>query len=385
MIADVRSSIDDVFDAAANRGFSYTSDVLPEYESQGSSDSFALWKRVAILRGFYSELRERRQVLERRIQEIRTDVDERVPEVSGVRIFPIQALTLPLDFYRKEINFPSDRPNQTIQIGSTALGVQTVGFKLSSGKYRDALDRLNQVQSELNDPGKLVSVFFEALREWESLRKDTVVLSGRLAATLQFFSDADANTKSRFRLPDLEARMAELRGIADEGIMREKTDNREIAGVSAFELAAKLAADVQEVRALPIELRSLLDGVDNSVIVRLQEDCLEKHGGLLKAIQKIRAVELKDPVTLPQKRSTTWGVTVKLFDDVIAQAREEGEAYLPSNGSTTFQDFIMLCEQQDRLSKENRELDWAASPYKEHVPVLMDKKLLRLKLIEVRI
>ena len=381
VIADVRTFIGRVLDAEANKAFTYTPDLLSEYETQSTQDDYALWRRVSILRGFYKDLRDRRQALEKRMQEIRNGVDPLVPEFNSQRIFPIQALTLPLDCLKQEINFPSERPNRTIQIGSTALALQTVGFKLASGKYREALDRLDQIHAELNDPGKLVSVFQEALREWGEIRKDAKVLSGRVAATLQFFSDADPNIKVRFRLKDLQEKVEELRGVAEEGLLREKTDQREAAGVQVFELAPKLAGDVQEVKPLASELRTLVDGIDNSVIVRLQEDYREKYGYILKAFQRVRAAQNKNPVMLPEKQAATWSATLASFEEVITQAREEGQAYLPSDTQTTFQEFIKLCELEDRASNENREIDWSVSPYKEHVQPLMEKKLLRLKLI----
>jgi hypothetical protein len=381
IVSEVRATTFQVFDPEANRGFTYSPDLLPDYESQSSGDDYPLWRRIAILRGFYRDVRDRRLNLERRIQEVRTDAEGRVPTLNGERIFPLQALTLPLDFYRQEINFPSDRPNRTIPMGSTALGVQTVGFKLSTLKYQEVLQRLDQISAELNSPGKLVSIFLESLKEWETVRVDAQVLSSRFETTLQFFADADTNTKIRFQLRELEDEMSEVRGVAEEGLMRSKTDQRESSGTPAFDLAIKLAGDVQDVKPLVSELRALLDGIDNSVTVRLQEDYREKNGALLKAFQKVRIAQNKPPVTLPEKKGNTWKATVKVFEEIIDLAKNEGSAYLPTSGPTTFEDFVKLCEMEERFSRENREIDWEASPFAECVPLLIQKKLLRLKLI----
>jgi DNA-binding protein YbaB len=102
-------------------------------------------------------------------------------------------------------------------MGSTALGVQTVGFKLSTLKYQEVLQRLDQISAELNSPGKLVSIFLESLKEWETVRVDAQVLSSRFETTLQFFADADTNTKIRFQLRELEDEMSEVRGVAELG------------------------------------------------------------------------------------------------------------------------------------------------------------------------
>jgi hypothetical protein len=101
----------------------------------------------------------------------------------------------------------------------------------------------------------------------------------------------------------------------------------------------------------------------------------------LKAFQKVRIAQNKPPVTLPEKKSNTWKTTVKVFDEIIGLAKNEGEAYLPTGGPTTFEDFVRLCEMEERFSRENREIDWEASPFAECVPLLIQKKLLRLKLI----
>ncbi len=121
--------------------------------------------------------------------------------------------------------------------------------------------------TELNSPGKLVSIFLEALKEWENTRVDAHLLSSRFETTLQYFSDEDTNTKIRCQLAELEDEMNELRGVAEEGLMRSKTDQRESLGAPVFDLAIKLASDVQDVKPLVSELRTLLDGIDNSAIL----------------------------------------------------------------------------------------------------------------------
>lgn len=77
----------------------------------------------------------------------------------------------------------------------------------------------------------------------------------------QFFSDADPATKERFQIAEVDRRLSDLQGLADEGLMRQKTDQRDAAGTSIFELTSKLSGDVEEIKPLLSELRSLLDAL----------------------------------------------------------------------------------------------------------------------------
>lgn len=292
-------------------------------------------------------------------------------------MFPTQALSLPLEFYKKELNFPSDKPGQTINVGATTLGIATVGFKLASNRFRESVERLNSIDADLTQPGKLVSSFLSSLKEWESIRLETGTLSSRVVDVKQFFSDADQPTKERFQLVDVERRLSDLHGLAEEGLMRQKTDQRDAAGISIFDLTSKLSTDVEEVKPLVASLRSLLDGISNGILVRLQEDYRGKYDTTMSAYRRVRRAQNLEEVAWPDKRGATWGETVRLFDDVVEQAERDGNAYLPQDGTTTFNDLVALC----RLDEQGKEVDWNSPPYDGHVKTLMNKRLLRLRLV----
>ena len=378
IIAEIRASVASVFEAQPAKDFSYSPDSLAEYEAQSGKSDYPLWRRLAILRGFYRDLKDRRLVLLDRIQAVVKEVEVRVPlNAAGERIFPTQALSLPLEFYRKELNFPSDKPGQTINVGATTLGIATVGFKLASNRFREAVDRLNAIDAELNQPGKLVTSFLGSLKEWEGIRLETSGLRNRVVELKQFFSDADQSTKERFQIAEVDRQFSDLHGLAEEGLMRQKTDQRDAAGISIFDLTSKLSADVEEVKPLLGALRSLLDGINNGVLVKLQEDYRTKHSSLMSAFRRVRRAENRDEVAWPDKKGLTWGQTVRLFDQVVEQAEREGNAYLPPEGTTTFDDLIAI----SRMDEQGKEVDWNVAPYEGHVKTLVDKKLLRLRLI----
>lgn len=378
VVTSVRTAIRSVFDSDAAKAFAYTPDLLPEYESEGARADYPLWRRAAILRRLYLDVKDRRQALLNRMQDIRQEVSSRVPRnASGEAIFPVQALTRPLDLYERELRFPADKPNQTVQSLGTALGIATIGFKLVRGEYRAGLQRLSDIEAELTAPGKLVTTFFSALSEWENIRRDTASLARAVEALLKFFEDANQQTRIRFQVKKLEDDLAALRGIAEEGVIREQTDFREASGVSPFDLASKLAGDVEQAKPLVGLLRAQIDAVESSILVRLKEDVNEKHRALLSAWQRVRQAQNEPQVTLPTIRAGTWGATEKLFADLVEEAEREGWRYLPAECPTTFKDLVDLCQ----LELDGKEIDWSVAPYKAHVEALMTKRLLRLKLI----
>ena len=378
LIAEIRATVASVFEAQPAKDFSYTADCLAEYEAQSGRSDYPLWRRLAILRGFYRELKDRRQVLLDRIQAVLKDVEDRVPaNPSCERIFPTQALSLPLEFYKKELNFPSDKPGQTINVGATTLGIATVGFKLASNRFRESVERLNSIDADLTQPGKLVSSFLSSLKEWESIRLETGTLSSRVTDLKQFFSDADQPTKERFQVAEVDRRISDLQGLADEGLMRQKTDQRDAAGISIFDLTSKLSTDVEEVKPLVADLRSLLDGISTGILVRLQEDYQGKHKATMSAYRRVRRAQNLEEVAWPDKRGATWAATVRLFDNVVERAERDGNAYLPPDGPTTFNDLVSLC----RMDEQGKEVDWNVPPYEGHVKTLMNKRLLRLRLV----
>lgn len=378
IISEIRGVVASVFEAQPAKDFSYTPDCLAEYEAQSARSDYPLWRRLAILRGFYRDLKDRRQGLIERVENVLKDVEGRVPtNSSGERIFPTQAISLPLEFYKKELNFPSDKPGQTINVGATTLGIATVGFKLASNRFRESVDRLNLIEADLNQPSKLVSSFLNSLKEWEGIRQEHTALAARVLELTQFFADANQATKDRFQVADAERLLWDLRGLAEEGLMRQKTDQRDAAGISIFELTSKLATDIEEVKPLVAELRGLLDGIDSGILVKLQEDYRIKHSAMMSAFRRVRRAQNLPEIAWPDKKGASWGQTVRLFDQVVEQAEREGTKYLPEEGTTSFNDLVALC----RMEEQGKEVDWNVPPYDGHVKTLMSKKLLRLRLV----
>jgi hypothetical protein len=111
--------------------------------------------------------------------------------------------------------------------------------------------------------------------------------------------------------------------------------------------------------------------------VKLQEDYRIEHSSLMSAFRRVRRAQNRDEVAWPDRRGPTWGQTVRLFDQVVEQAECEGNAYLPPDGSTTFRDLIAI----SRMEEQGKDVDWNVPPYEGHVKTLVDKKLLRLRLI----
>ena len=203
------------------------------------------------------------------------------------------------------------------------------------------------------------------------------ITTEEVAEIKQFFSDADQATRERFQLADVEQKLSDLLGLAEEGLMRQKTDARDAAGVSIFELTSKLASDVEDVKPLISDLRSQIDGINNGALVRLQEDYRITYSSLMSAFRRVRRARNLPEVAWPDKKGATWRKTVELFDRVVEQAEQDGNAYLPADGSTTFNDLVALC----RMEEQGREIDWIAPAYEGHVKTLMNKNLLRLRLV----
>ena len=89
-VGEVRNGVEWVYDPERIRAFRYSQDCL-QFETQGSSPNYPLWKRLAVLQGFYSDLDQRRKGLLKTIQDIRREMDGRIPELpTGEKAFPLQ-------------------------------------------------------------------------------------------------------------------------------------------------------------------------------------------------------------------------------------------------------------------------------------------------------
>lgn len=376
----VRNNISRVYDPEGLASFRYNSASLQELDEKGASSAYHLWKRVAVLTGFFEELDTKRKDLIRSIDSTLAEVESRVPDLSdGQKAFPTQPLTLPLSLFRQELSFSADKPERTIMAGGTTMGINTVGFKLASGRFNDALERVEIIENELDrsQPNKLVAGYFELLKSWEGMRNESDILKNNLDALLSFFSDASDEIKNRYQLPDLVASQEEIHYQINEGGIREGTDNREAAGTPAHQLLDGLKDDLKKLQGQPAQVNNQVTETDQRILTGLRDDFSEKYKAQLSAIARIRVVSEKQPLMLPEKRETTYGKTVTAFEKITQEMLEEGKAFFADEKETTFDIFVGFC----KMDQDNKPIDWNSSEFERHVDALRRKKLLILRLV----
>jgi len=381
VIVKVTDAVRSVFDSESDRLFKYSPDVLVDFEKHQSSPTYPLWKRVKILHGFYSELDKRRRELIKQMTTIMDEVERRVPDVKtgeyrDQKAFPLQPLVRPLGAFRQELDFSAEKPNKTVTAGGSSFAIMTVGYKICDGKFREALERVDTLESELTQPGKLVAGFRELLGVWEQLRTEVGDLESRLAAITAFFADAPEEVIQEAEIGDLEAELEELHEYICDGGIRENTEGREARGDAILTLVKGLKEDVDEIRNAPSNLRDRLQGKEAQAVQSLEVSYQSAHSALIRAAAGIRSATGGDPLRWPDKRAETYGKTVTLFNALVEQMRSEGQTYFANSGETTFDDYIGLC----RLSLKGETIDWDGE-YERHVTPLKRLKLLELKLI----
>ena len=380
VIVKVKSAVRCVFDTEANRAFRYSPEVLTDFEQHQNSPNFPLWKRVKVLHGFYSELDKKRRELIKQITTIVDEVERRVPDVThgtykDQKAFPIQPLVRPMGAFRQELDFSAEKPNRTVTAGGSSFAIMTVGYKICDGKYREAFERLDNLESELTHPGKLVAGFKELLSVWEGLRDSVGELETRLAAVTAFFSDAPEDVKSDAEIDDLQEALDELKDSLCDGGIREKTEGRESRGDAILTLVKGLKEDIDEIRNAPANLRDRLLGKEAQAIQSLEVQYQSKYRDLIRAVAGIRGARGGDPLRWPDKKAETYGKTRDLFQSLVEQMRSEGQKYFAESQETSFDDYVGLC----KLSLDGKAIDWDGE-YERHVNPLKRLKLLELRL-----
>ncbi len=377
VISKVRDEVRRIYDAAAERAFRYSPEVLLDFEQNQSSPGYPLWKRVKVLQGFYADVDKKRRELLKRIGEVLQDVERRVPDLpEGQKAFPTQALSRPLSAFRQELDFRPDRPNKTVTAGGSSFGVVTVGYKICDNRYREALERLGHLEAELSLPGKLVAGFLELLSTWEGLRTELVGIRSRLDAVRAFFADAPAKVKSEAGLEDNESEFDELTYQINGGGIRHNTDEREEANAPVLSLVDGLKTDMDKLRTQPRDLADHLEGLESQAVQSLEVAYQAKHRNLMRAWTSIRVAVRKDPRTWPQQRAETYGKTQAAFDGLVAEMRAEGERYFAGEPDTTLDVYVALCG----MELDEQPIDWDSPEYERHVTSLKRKKLLELRL-----
>lgn len=381
-LRNVHKQVRWVYDPQAMQLFRYRPEVLHQFDVSEKLPSYQLWKRLEVLRGFYEDLEGRRGKLIGRITALVQDVTEHVPavpagEFEGQKAFPIQALTDPLDLYRQELSFASENPEKTIAAGTTTLGVTTVGYKLASGKYSEALDRLEFIRQELEEPGKLALSFVEALELWNRLRSDVLDAERQLRDLEGFFAGASSSVLKTIGLESLQTMIRDLRAVFLEGGIRQGTDDREASGVRVNLLTAGLWEDLKKVRNHPQQVQERLRTVKQSILPSLQAKYGDEHRARLSALAKIRKAKNSPLPQWPDQLGPTYLDTVASFERLVERIDIEGREYFEGAGETTFDVFVGLCDAMLR----NKPIDWRAEDNKRHVDALMQRSLLELRLV----
>lgn len=378
IIREVRSAFEWVYDYERVNDFRPNNDMLQEFESQEKAPSYPLWKRIIVLANFYKGLDKKRKELIQQMVGLQNEVDKRVPELSnGEKAFPTQVVTMPLRTYKQELEFSAEKPEKTIVVGATTLGITTVGYKLASSNYVEALGRLDAIENDLFQPGKLVQSFMEQLKTWESLRSETSALKRDVDALVSFFIDAPAVVTANYKITDLQREFSDIHHVIEEGGIREGTDNRETAGTRAFDLIHGLEEDVRKVKDQPGQLKEKIRDINDSIIPSLVEEYSRKYQPRFSANERIRRILGKTPLTWPELKAETYGKTTATFDVLVVQIDKEGTEFFAGSADTTFDTLVGLCQ----MELDKKPIDWDSSEFKRHITTLMEKKLLTLRLI----
>ena len=381
IVREVRSHVHWVYDPETLRLFRYIPEALQHFDTHEKSPFYPLWKRLVVLSGFYTDLEKNRIDLVGTMNTVLAEVDQRVPELSsgpdaGRKAFPTQAIELPLELRKQELNFAAANPEKTVAAGSTTLGVEAIGYKLAYGKYLEALERLRTIRAELEEPGKMVPSFKLALDHWEGLCRAAKSLEVRFGELNAFLSDAPSDIRNDVGLDALRDEVSDFRAVVLEGGIRQGTDGREVAGWRVHQLLDGLWDDIKRLEDTPQRLEQAIGEVLPNVLRSLEARYQRQHGGLLSAATRIYTVQGKDVPSWPQTLGDTYGKTVTAFDSLVKQMQREGHGYFKSAGDTTFEVFVTYCE----MDVNKQPIDWNAPENQRHVHALMERKLLQLRL-----
>ncbi|MEW8552657.1 MAG: hypothetical protein AB2605_02595 [Candidatus Thiodiazotropha sp.] len=381
-VGDVETDVSWVYDPEELRLFRYSPDALRFFDKHAKSSTYPLWRRLAVLKGFYADLNEQRKQMTTRIHAVLKEIEHRVPALTsgpdeGLKAFPTQAIERPLDLIDQELNFGADNPEKTIAAGSTTLSIHTIGYKLAAEKYVEALDRLSTIREDLTQPGKLVDSFLNALDKWEELRSETVAVAKQYSAVEAYFSDADAAVISELGLTEIADAVDDLRVLILEGGIRQGTDDREAAGTRVQHLVEGLWEDLRKIEDNPRQVQELVDGVLPNVLRSLEAQYQVKYQSRLNALTRIRGVKGEALPQWPDQLGKTYGASVAGFEKVVEQIDREGTAYFAGEEDTTFPVFVAYCQ----MALDDKPIDWNAPENDCHVKTLKKLGLLQLKLV----
>ena len=378
LIGKIKSALGRVYDPQRDRAFSYSPEVLTDF--QANQANYPLWKRIKVLEGFYRDLDTRRRDLVARINKVREEVDRRVPALKdgdGTKAFPTQVLSLPLEMYHQELSFDSLRPNKTIAVGGSTVGIASVGYKIFDGKYKEAVDRLNAIEAELTQPGKLVSNFYEHLGQWESMCAEIGKILSAFKAKEAFLTDAPEPIKNEIGIKQLGSELDDLEFQLTGGGIRQSVDVAEAAGAPPAELISRLEVDLQKLSAAPQALLTKLVAIDQRLLPSMEERYQKAYADLTRAHTRICNMQGKEFPLWPSQLGSSYVKTESRFKEHVDMMRKEGEAFFSDVAGTKFDDYVSLLKMQE----EGEPIDWHSSALRVHMENLARKKLLELRLV----
>jgi hypothetical protein len=378
-VAEARRVVDRVFDPHGFKELSaaYSPDLLPGFEVDRVRNDYPLWKRVAILSGFYSEMGKLRTQLLQRIKEhMRRGHDEMEDGEEGQKAYPTQVLTNALKVWKEELTFPSNEPHRSVRFGGGSLGATALGVKLAQGKYREAWKRLEELEQVLTQPNEIPQRYFVCVDRWRSLITEQRRLGQEVESWRAFFVDATEDVRTRFHINELIAQVQQFADDLWQGV-RDGTDERESAGHSIFELIDGLEADLAGAQNTPQQISSRLQGLKPGVLEALVQEFESGYRDILGAYTRVRTAQSKSQTSWPSSLAESYGSTRQLFEQLVSTAQGELRQYFADVKQLSWEDFVGLC----KVDAEGRDIPWDQEPYRDYVGPLQRKGLVRLKLI----
>jgi hypothetical protein len=337
-----------------------------------------LWKRIKVLEGFYRAVDDSRKTLLKRIKEVLDQVDAQVPDLAdGKKVLPTQAITMPLELFSQELNFSADHPNRTIRVGGSTLGIKSLGFKLQGKKYLEARERLDEIEAELTQPGRIVSQFMQCLKLWQDLTAEAKTVSTQVEKTESFYADAPEPVKRKAGLRVLAGELADLLDALTQGGLRQGVDEADAAGAPATDLVKVLEQSLKQLADTPSVISEKARDLMQQVLPVLTERYQQDHRDLVRAATSLRRVKGGELPSWPQQLQPTYAATERKFADLVAQMRGEGDEVFAGVTGTRFDDYIHLLKEQ----AEGRPIDWQDETHRIHMNNLQSLKLLELRLV----
>ncbi len=378
-VAEVRRVIQRAYDPQRFKELadSYSPDLLPGFEQDSVRPDYPLWKRAAVLSGFYSSVANLRSQLLDRIKEHSRQGHDAVEDgPSGQKVFPTQVLTNVLKVWQQEINFPSDEPQRSVRVGNQSIGVMALGIKIAQGKYQEAWQRLLEIQRELTEPNKIPARYFDCLGRWREMLREHSHLCDQVNRWTTFFEGAESEVRQRFRIDDLVDRVGRLESDLRTGV-REGTDEREEAGQPIFGLISGLEQDLRQVAEAPPQIYSRLQGLEPGILEGLVQEFENNNRDIFGAYARILTAQNRSQRSWPSQLAENYCATRQAFVELVESAENELKAFFDGVSELTWEDFVGL----SKLEAENDDIPWEQQPYCDFITALQQKGLVKLRLI----